>query len=67
MPAESSTSCISKKPFMEIGTENAPLLDYKLPQTNGFNVNSPLEIPLDDTDFKDTPGIRQKPTNGYFD
>jgi hypothetical protein len=67
MPAENSTSCISKKPFMEIGTENAPLLDYKLPQTNGFHVNSPLEIPLDDTDFKDTPGIRQKPTNGYFD
>ena len=52
---------------MEIGTENAPHLDYKLPQTNGFNVNSPLEIPLDDTDFKDSPGIRQKPTNGYFD
>jgi hypothetical protein len=67
MPAENSTSCISKKPFMEIGTENAPHLDYKLPQTNGFNVNSPYLIELLDTDFINSPGIRLKPTDGYFD
>lgn len=36
---------------MEIGAENAPHLDYKLPQTNGFNVNSPLLIPLASSAF----------------
>lgn len=52
---------------MEIGAENAPHLDYKLPQTNGFNVNAPIEIPLEDADFVNAAGIRLKPNNGYFD
>ena len=61
------TSCATKKPFMELGTENAPKLNYKLPQTNGFVVNMPLKLDLSAPDFIMDPGIGIPPTSSYYD
>ena len=59
------SSCINKKPFIELGTENVPKLDYKLPQTNGFIVNLPLRIDIPSADFKQEFGIGLPPINNY--
>jgi hypothetical protein len=58
MPEESTPdSCITKKPFMELGTENAPKLSYKLPQTSSFEANIPIKLAIDSGDFIQEHGI----------
>lgn len=66
MPTTPS-SCISKNALIELGNGDAPKLDYKLPQTNGFTVNLPFEVQIDQNDFVQAPGIRAKPLNNYYD
>lgn len=60
----SSSSCISQEAFIKLGKGNAPELDYQVPQSTCFGVNSNTPIDLPDDYFK--PECFIEPKNHFW-
>jgi len=58
-------SCTKKEPFVKLGTGQAPVLDYNLPQQTCFTAVGFLPIALEDEYFKSE--HKTKPANNFWD
>jgi len=54
MTIDTSESCTAKEPFIRLGTGEAPVLDYNLPQKTAFSVYGQFPVPIPRSYFKGT-------------
>lgn len=63
--AISQESCISKEPFIELGTGQAAVLNYNLPQSTCYSATALVKLPIPIESFKDSE--RTVPVDNFWD
>ena len=63
--AISQESCISKEPFIELGTGQAAVLNYNLPQSTCYSATALVKLPIPIESFKDSE--RTVPADNFWD